>query len=182
MSYNPSEFKQHFPSIATHLGPTGIEIFTRTLVPTEATAGDVLISCGARSDTLYLIWQGLLAISIEADSKNLLLGEAHDGSWVGEITMIEPDSATTTVIAKEDSTLLALSNDGFERLRNHHPKVASSLLKVLSLDLANRLRSSRQLLIKISEDQYFVESTGDRQEDRLVALGRMLMGLSRVEA
>ena len=182
MSYNPSEFKQHFPSIATHLGPTGIEIFTRALVPTEATAGDVLISCGARSDTLYLIWQGLLAISIEADSKNLLLGEVGGGSWVGEITMIEPDSATTTVIAKEDSTLLALSNDGFERLRNHPPKVASSLLKVLSMDLANRLRSSRQLLIKISEDQYFVESTGDRQEDRLVALGRMLMGLSRVEA
>jgi len=181
MSYNPSEFKQHFPSIAAHLGLTEIEIFTRALVPTKATAGDVLISCGAKSDTLYLIWQGLLAISIEADSKNLLLGEAGGGSWVGEITMIEPGSATTTVIAKEDSTLLALSNDGFETLRKDYPKVASSLLKALSLDLASRLRSSRQLLIKISEDQYFVESTGDKKQDRLAALGRTLMGLSRGE-
>ncbi|MDH3671467.1 MAG: cyclic nucleotide-binding domain-containing protein [Gammaproteobacteria bacterium] len=181
MSYNRSEFKQHFPSIAAHLGPTGIEIFTHALVPTEAAAGDVLISCGARSDTLYLIRQGLLAISIEADGNKLSLGEVGGGSWVGEITMIEPGSATTTVIAKQDSVLLALSNDGFETLRKDHPKVASSLLKALSLDLANRLRSTRQLLIKISEDQYFVESTGNKKEDRLAALGRTLMGLSRRE-
>ncbi|MFQ5544693.1 MAG: cyclic nucleotide-binding domain-containing protein [Acidiferrobacterales bacterium] len=179
MPYNTSEFNQHFPSIAAHLGPTGIETFARILVPTKATAGDMLISCGTKSDTLYLIWQGLLAISIEADSKNLLLGEVRNGSWVGEITMIEPGLATTTAIAKEDSTLLALSHDALARLRTDHPKVAGSLLKVLSLDLASRLRSSRQFLIKISEDQYFVESTGDKKEDRLAALGRTLMGLSQ---
>lgn len=182
MSYDPSEFKQHFPSIATHLGPTEIEIFTRALIPTKATAGDVLITCGAKSDTLYLIRKGLLAISIEADGKKLLLGEVSGGRWVGEITMIEPGSATATVIAREDSTLLALSHDALARLRTDHPKVAGSLLKVLSLDLASRLRSSRQLLIKIDEDRYFIESTSGKKQDRLVALGRMLMGLSEEKA
>lgn len=78
MSYNPSEFKQHFPSIAAHLGPTGAEIFTRVLIPTKATAGDVLISYGAKSDTLYLIWQGLLAISIYLDAFTAAI-ETHDG-------------------------------------------------------------------------------------------------------
>ncbi len=178
MSYNASEFKRHFPSVGAHLDPSDIDIFARTLVPISTRAGDVLISCGAESDTLYLIWKRLLAISIEADSKNLLLREARDGIWVGEITMIEPDSATTTVIATEDSTLLALSNDAFERLRKGHSKVAGSLLKALSLDLASRLRSSRLLLIKIGDNQYFVEKTGDDRKDRLISLGRALMGLS----
>lgn len=178
MSDNSNEFEQHFPLIAAHLDSSGVEIFTRALAPVEATAGDVLISTGVESDTLYLIRKGLLAISIEAGGKKLLLGEAGEGKWVGEITMIEPGSATTTVIAKEDSTLLALSHDALARLRTDHPKVASSLLKILSLDLASRLRSSRQLLIKIDEDRYFMESTSGKKRDRLVALGRMLMGLS----
>ncbi len=178
MSDNSNEFEQHFPLIAAHLDSSGVEIFTRALVPVEATAGDVLISSGVESDTLYLIRKGLLAISIEADGKKLLLGEAGEGKWVGEITMLYPGPATTTVVAEEDSALLALSYDAFEKLREDHLKVASSLLKALSLDLTNRLRLSRQLLVKINEDQYFVENAGADKKDRLAALGRALMGLS----
>ena len=182
MLYETGEFKQRFPSIGAGLDLADIETFAGALVPISTRAGDVLISCGAQSDTLYLIWKGLLAISIDVDGKKLLLGEAGSGKWVGEITMIEPGLATTTVVAKDASSLLGLSHDAFEKLRQDHPKVAASLLKVLSLDLAGRLRSSRQLLLKVGEDQYFVESTGDKKEDRLVALGRMLMGLGRGKA
>ncbi len=177
MSYSHSEFKRRFPAIAGYLDLRDIEILGRALVPIEVAAGDVLITCGMKSDTLYLIWRGLLAVSIEAGRKRLLLGEVAGGKWVGEITMLEPGPATATVLAKEDSTLLALSNGAFEKLREEYPRIAGSLVKALSLNLAGRLRSCRQFLIKINEDQYFVESTGDNREDRLVALGRMLMGL-----
>ncbi len=178
MSYSASEFQQRFPSIAANLDAAEIGIFLSIVVPTENTAGDVLIRCGAHNDTMYMVWKGLLAISIEAGEKKLLLGEASDGKWVGETALIDPGPAMETVVAEKQSTLLALSHDGFLKLREDHAKIASALLKALSFNLANRLRQTRQFLKEIDDDAYTVEKTGENKDSWLTALGKAFLGVS----
>jgi CRP-like cAMP-binding protein len=136
-------FSRRFPSIAANVGLADITALLTAMSVITVATGEQLITYRGRSDRLFFIWQGQLRVWVEADHRPLVLGEIGPGKWVGEVTVLDGGPATATVAAVEASTLLALSREAFERLRDSHPRIAARLVQALCRDLANRLRRTR---------------------------------------
>ena len=85
--------------------------------------------------------EGKLAVRKETsfDGKHILLAILEPGTMVGEISVVARENRNASVAAIEDSTLLVLSGDDFEKLVNRNSvlgvKFLSHIVKVVSLRL-----------------------------------------------
>jgi hypothetical protein len=141
MQITADEFRRRYKAIAGLFGSAPqLEALLREMALTRAAAGTELIQFHGPCSTLYLRWEGSLAVSIEGNGAAIRIGELGPGEWVGEVTLIEPGSASATVTAIKDSVLLALPHEAFGRLQARDPAAASALLHAISLNLAERLR------------------------------------------
>jgi len=178
MKISPDEFKKRFPQLTAEMTPEQIAYFIDATVLREIKAGKNLITYGTASSDLFLVWDGQLSVVIDAEDKHLVLAEIGPGKWVGEITWIDPGTASATVTAVTDSALLALSRDALKKMRKEQPSIASLLFQTFSLDLAERLRNtSTQLLKRISDTEYRLEKPQTTTHKWLLELGRKLMGV-----
>lgn len=135
----PDEFKRRFPALGEITEPD-LEALLENIVESEVSTGTSIIPGGADNRTLYLIVTGRVQVSLEAEGEIMVLGEFGPGQWVGEMGLIEPAGAAAIVTAIEDSRVLCLSHDDFMALRRRRPMLTSILLRVLTNDLAERLR------------------------------------------
>ena len=141
----PEDLRQRFPGLQ-EVAQNDLEIFLDTVNVTEVSADTDIIVPGERSDTLYLIYDGLVRVNLESDEVGPILGEFGSGQWIGEMGMIQPDIALARVATVEDSTVITLSHSDFMALRRRCPALTSVLLQILSTDLTERLRSTMQFV------------------------------------
>jgi CRP-like cAMP-binding protein len=138
-----AEFSRLFPSIAADMGVSDIELLLAVMTVITVKTGEQIIAYRGRSDRLYLVRQGRLRVWVNADHRPVVLGEIGPGKWVGEVTVLDGGPATATVAAAEESALLALSRESFDKLREQHARIAARLVLALCRDLANRLRRAQ---------------------------------------
>lgn len=137
----PDQFTQQF-SVFRTLNREDLALLLETLEASHVGAGTCFIASGVDSDALYLIAGGRVRVTLESNGDSTVLGEFGPGQWAGEMGMIEPAPACASVAAVEDCSLLRLSHADFMALRRKCPSLTSSLLKVFSDQLAERLRST----------------------------------------
>ncbi len=156
MDITIAQFEKHFRSLARQFpARSDLQAFLNHCALSLYPAGKSLTSYGSECSTLYLVWSGLLSASIEDGQTRLVLGDIRPGEWVGEVTLIEPGSATASVTCVEDSYLLAFSHKAFEELLASHPAAAGALLQGLCLSIAHRLRaSSERIAEQIGDGEY----------------------------
>lgn len=172
MDISTTQFKKRFKSLADRFAATGdIEIMLQNCSLSLLPAGTRIIDYGGTCSTLYLVWSGLLSASIEDGNAKLVLGDIRPGEWVGEITLIEPGPATASVTCVEDSQLLALSHDAFNVLRASRPSAAGALLHALSLNIAERLRTTSERVIEqIGSREYRLQDMPPEEKATAVRL------------
>lgn len=165
MSGSDDDTTDGAPALARYL--TGDELAAVLALGERVTleAGEPLLRLGALGDRLYYVQRGELAISLPLEDRTLALGTRHAGTWVGEITWLEPGPVTATVIATRDAELYALGQAELGRLGRERPDVAARLVRAISEDLARRIRHAGVVL----ERPRAVEAPG--------ALRRLLRGL-----
>lgn len=154
-------FTACFPALAAS-APETLAPLLHALTPVRVTAGQELIRYGGHSDCLYLIWHGRLRAALDVAGRRLVLGELGPGKWVGEVTLLDHGPATATVLAVEDSRLLALGRDAFERLHLAQPRLAACLVQALSRDLAARLRHTHADIVDAARDRVVATRAGRR--------------------
>lgn len=110
------------------------------------TAGAPLLSAGQPNDALFFLVRGELLVSLPFESGAMFVGTRAPGSWVGEVSLLEPGPATATVSAAQDSELLVLSSGALAALTESHPELVGRLVRALSEDLAHRVRSAAVVL------------------------------------
>ena len=109
----------------------------------EIGAGTELIGDGKPVDSLYLVLDGVLTVSVQNNGQSLRLGRLGKGAWIGDISLLSGDStSSTSVTAETPATLLELKHDVFRKLTAERPDLASAIVRVLIAALAERLRSS----------------------------------------
>lgn len=140
MAITGDQFKQHFPLLLERFNRQEAETLLHTLDQIEAPSGEELHRCESHADSLYLIWEGSLALAMTVGDREISLGNLGSGQLIGSVAVIEPGPSPTTVTAAEPSTLLCLSHSGLKALRTDQPRLAGNLLRGLSLDLVERLR------------------------------------------
>ena len=95
-------------------------------------AGDTIVKQGDEGVNAYLIESGLVEILIEKEN-NLVqhIGTRGEGTIIGEMALVDNKPRTATIKAVEDSVLLEITQDDFERRIANSDPVIQMVTKVI---------------------------------------------------
>jgi len=146
----PQEIAARFAPLAGHLSIDDVAGLQRASVERRLPIGEVVLREGATSDTLHLVWDGELAVSVDGGTE---LGRCGPGSIVGEVSLLDCGPASATVTTTRETTLLSLSRAAFEALHQEDARAATALLRALCGTLAKRVRTSSDDLERLMGDE-----------------------------
>jgi CRP-like cAMP-binding protein len=125
---------------------------------------DVLIKKGDKGDSLFLIHEGWVKI-VTKDSKGdeLIINKCGPGETIGEMALLDQEPRSATVISLEESEVLEIKQDVFEKILNQRPDVSLAIIRSYS----DRLRFSTKYIEraidwsqKIADGDYsFIDDT-----------------------
>jgi len=75
--------------------------------------GQTIIFQGEISHRLYLIFAGKVAVMAKVQNERKKVAELGEGEYFGEISLLEPTTASATLKAEESCQLYAISRDDF---------------------------------------------------------------------
>lgn len=123
-----SEFFRNFPGSDL----AGVASLTEVV---HARKGEVVFEQGDEGDAYYIVVQG--SIHITRGATRLATLESREG--FGEMSILDKESRSASATAAEDTTLLALDRDAFDRIIEQNPVVARGVYRVLTERLRNTL-------------------------------------------
>jgi CRP/FNR family cyclic AMP-dependent transcriptional regulator len=118
--------------------PLSTKLFANTKLVRLA-AGEILFRAGASDDGCYRIEDGLLKVTIVSGSgAERILAFLGRGAIVGELSIIDGQPRSATVVAVRNAAVSFLGRADFEAFAEKHPEVYKSLVRLL----AQRLRET----------------------------------------
>ena len=148
MTITSQALKARFPNLLSKFSASELDTLLAALMLVQVAPGETLYRNGDHCDTMYLLWQGKLSLSLVLEEQEITLGDIGPGGFVGVLGVIDPGPALLTVKSSEASELLSLEHSGLVALRSTHPRLASNLLRALSLDLVEWLRDYEEYMAK----------------------------------
>lgn len=117
--------------------------------PVSVKARSQVCRKGEPGDALYIVISGKLKVCVHAeDGREAILAILEDGETFGEMSLLDEQPRSASVIAVQDSELLVIQRRDFINYLESNPKVSVSLLGIL----CQRLR----LMDDIMEDMRFL--------------------------
>lgn len=123
-----SEFFRNFPGSEL----AGIAALTKVV---HVQKDEVIFKQGEDGDAFYIVVKGSVIIS-RGTTRLATLG-SREG--FGEMSILDRESRSATATASEDTTLLSLDRDSFDRVIEQNPVVARGVYRVLTERLRNTL-------------------------------------------
>ncbi len=111
-------------------------------------AGAVLLEHGQRNANIYLLVSGRLAIRLDDDAR-IPVAHVEPGECVGEISVIDDEAASASVVALEPSRLLVTNAAHLWELMAEEPAVALNLMHIL----AERIRRNNVAVLESYRQQ-----------------------------
>ncbi len=120
------------------------EWLSRAGVQRKIPRGDVLIHEGRDIDAVFFVTQGTFSVTTEGAGQEV--ARVGAGEVLGEVSYVDRHPPTATVVAVEDSAVLAVSRRVLTAKIQADPGFAGRFYKAVAVFLAERLRSTlRQL-------------------------------------
>ena len=132
--------------LARHLTLQETDVLVAAMRGQTLAANETLITAGEHNDSLFFVKHGELLVSLPFAKGPLFVGSRPVGTWVGEVTLLDPGPASATVTASEQSEVLVLSATTLAVLTRSNPNVVAHLVRAISEDLAWRVRSAGVVL------------------------------------
>ena len=130
MSY--SELLSQVP-IFSSLGSEDLEQLSTHLQPRNHQRGEVIFHQGDVGTALYIIRKGEVTIRLSSpDGKEVSLALLRRGAAFGEMALLDGEPRSTDAVAREESSLLGLSREDFQRFLAARPQVTPGLLAGMS--------------------------------------------------
>jgi CRP-like cAMP-binding protein len=125
-------------SIFADLDPASVASLERLAEVRDYADGAVIVSQEERGDSLFVLVRGKVKVVLYGDSGREIILEIFKapGDFFGEMSLLDNEPRSATVIADEASRLLVLSRRDFQSHIEAHPRTA---LRVLT-ELSRRLR------------------------------------------
>jgi CRP/FNR family transcriptional regulator, cyclic AMP receptor protein len=112
-------------------------------------------------DGLYVVAVGRVKVCLSSsEGKELILATLGPGQFFGEMSLLDDEPRSATVVAQLPTTVYRIRRDDFHRLLETHPSIARKLLRELSLRLrrANAQMESLATLDVVGRmARYFIE-------------------------
>jgi putative oxidoreductase len=96
-------------------------------------AGARIVSQGEDPEFFYVIQSGRVRVFREtADRIQTNLTELHAGAYFGEVALVTGQARSASVEALEDTTLIKVSKEEFDRLLDQNPQLARHIIQQLA--------------------------------------------------
>ena len=105
----------------------------------EYPEGHAVIKAGETGNTMYVILDGELEVSVNRGREKIVLTKLGLGEVVGEVALVSQALRTADVIALSPVKLLVYDWESIVQIRRFSPFLASNLLLNLAKILGNRL-------------------------------------------
>jgi small-conductance mechanosensitive channel len=114
-------------------------------------AGEVLYEAGEPGDKFYVILLGAVKYSINGEDQPTIM---RAGQFIGEFSLMLGIPRTVTVMAIEDTTVFAISPDGFKKILHSQPRLYDMIVQEMGRHEAELTQQNRRLreLGLISQD------------------------------
>lgn len=131
-------------AIFAELDPQSAAELERLAQIKEYEEGSVIASQEETGDALYVLVKGRVKVVLYGDSgREIILNVFKSpGDFFGEMSLLDDEPRSATLVASEDSRLLVLSRADFRAHIQRHPKTA---LRVLT-ELSRRLRRADEVI------------------------------------
>ena len=117
--------------------------------------GQNVIKEGDNGSSMYVLYKGFVEIKkriLNEDEEYTVINLSHkDNAFFGELALLDRDSRSATVTAKEDSILIKISSDNFDEICNEFPAVGYKIYHRISKKLSKRLRKANQDIVTLFE-------------------------------
>jgi CRP-like cAMP-binding protein len=114
-------------------------------------AGDVLFREGEPGNSLFVVLDGRIAITLQASGRTIELSEEGPGAILGEMALIDPGPRSASATALTSGTTLGLSAAELSTLQSEDPALASALLRAFTRTLAGRVRDADTRIAAVAE-------------------------------
>jgi len=123
--------------IFADLEPASVAALERLAEARDYSAGSVVVSQDDRGDSLFVVVKGKLKVVLYGDSgREIILSIFKSpGDFFGEMSLLDNEPRSATVIADAPSRLLVLSRGDFHAHIESHPRTALRVLRELSARL-----------------------------------------------
>jgi len=117
-----------------------LSVFAKHMSFIHLERGEYLFVEGDQGTFMGFVVTGILEVQKKADTgENITLARLTKGSSIGEMALIDKSPRSATVIAKQATTVVTLTDKGFELLAEKYPplgiKVIQKVARLLSLNM-----------------------------------------------
>ncbi len=113
--------------------------------------GDVLFREGEPGNSLFVVLDGEISVSLRAGDTSVVLSLEGPGAILGEMALIDPGPRSATATALSSGTTLGLSAAELYSLQSEDPALASALLRAFTRTLAGRVRAADTRIASVGE-------------------------------
>jgi CRP/FNR family transcriptional regulator, cyclic AMP receptor protein len=132
------EFLKSVP-LFSRLGEGSLDAILRLTRRRRFRKDEVIFHEKEAGDSLFVILHGRVKVAIFGDDgKEVTLSILSEGDFFGEMSLLDQEPRSATIVAEEDCELLSLQRDDFTRALEQDPGMSASLIEVL----ASRLRKA----------------------------------------
>lgn len=163
---------KHVP-LFSRLDESELKTLAGVTVVRQVPANTLILRADEEGDTLFVIQSGRVTVSIYSEEgKEVILSILKDGDFFGEMSLLDGELRSASVISTEETELILLRRYDFLQALIQYPKIYATLLATL----ANRLRrTNRQVeslallnaygrvagvLLQLAEDQGIKDESG----------------------
>lgn len=105
-------------------------------------AGEIVVKEGTPCEAFYVIKSG--RVKVEKDGTKIT--ELGGGDPIGEISFIDKGMRSATVTAIDDTVLIKIPSDPFEKFLLKENEISSKVYKAIATILCRRLRETNEFL------------------------------------
>lgn len=116
-----------------------LDVVGRVVVRDKISKSRVVFAAGDASDSLYVILQGRVKVQMsDAEGKEVILAVLGPGEFFGEMSLIDDQPRSATVVALDSCEFLMVRKDDFRRCLVENTEMASLIMR----GLVKRLREA----------------------------------------
>ncbi len=114
-----------------------IDILSKVGIVKKFTKGYLIVNQDDPGDTLYIVISGHVKVSLlNEDGKEIVLSLMKEGDFFGELSLLDDEPRSASIIAIEDAVLFLVTRRQFYQLIASHPVILKKVIK----EICTRLR------------------------------------------
>lgn len=128
-------------SLFSTLTPEQAQALAETVLKKRFKRGEILVEQGGMSNSLYIILVGRIRV-VMTDNKGreVILATLTSGDYVGEMSLIDSEPHSASVVADQQVDVLVLGRDSFLRCLGENMEMAHAVMR----GLVQRLRKASE--------------------------------------